>query len=107
MRIGSIDLPAKVIGALRSDELVVFAGAGVSVPPPSNLPSFEVLTEQVGAGCLTRAPDDSFDRFLGRLKTGGSTYTGGPKGTSLIPIQSQTTCTGVSCAYSRIHLDRD
>ncbi len=64
----SVDLPQSLIDAQRNQELVVFAGAGISVGPPSNLPNFEQLVMQVAAGALVPAEDEPLDRFLGRLE---------------------------------------
>lgn len=44
---GNVRLPGELDEALRSGELVVFAGAGISVDPPSDLPLFEGLTREV------------------------------------------------------------
>ena len=40
MRIAGIDFPVPLLNALRDGELVVFAGAGVSMGEPASLPSF-------------------------------------------------------------------
>lgn len=45
MLIGQIDFPQQVISAQKNNELVVFAGAGISMPTPSNLPDFERLAK--------------------------------------------------------------
>lgn len=50
---------------------MVFAGAGVSIPPPSNYPNFHRLAEQVSGGTLAREPSEPVDRFLGRLQSKG------------------------------------
>jgi NAD-dependent SIR2 family protein deacetylase len=68
MRINNVDFPGPLFEAQKSGALVVFAGAGVSIPPPSNLPNFDRLAEQVAAGVLNREKDEPVDRFLGRLK---------------------------------------
>ncbi len=72
MRIGQIDVPEPVFEARRNGTLVVFAGAGVSMPPPSDYPSFERLAQQIGEGS-TLAPEENepLDRFLGRLQNRG------------------------------------
>ena len=41
MKLGAIDFDDRILDALRDDKLVVFAGAGVSMGPPSNLPNFK------------------------------------------------------------------
>ncbi|PYV52524.1 MAG: hypothetical protein DMG92_00750 [Acidobacteria bacterium] len=68
MRINGVDLPARLLEAQRDGSLVVFAGAGVSMPAPSSLPNFGDLAEQVGGGVLARQEGELVDRFLGRLK---------------------------------------
>jgi hypothetical protein len=71
MRINSVDFPESLFKAQKDGSLVVFAGAGVSIPPPSNFPDFDLLAEQVAAGVLDREKDEPVDRFLGRLKDKG------------------------------------
>src|SRR6476660_3495814 len=67
MLIGTIDFPPEVVDGQRDGQLVVFAGAGVSMPPPSNLPSFSDLAAQIGEGCNPRNSSESPDEYLGRL----------------------------------------
>jgi hypothetical protein len=52
--------------------LVVFAGAGVSCPPPSSLPLFGPLAEQIGkfSGIVKRDLERE-ERYLGRLQEHG------------------------------------
>lgn len=72
MRIGEIDVPRPLLEAQSSGTLVIFAGAGVSMPPPSNYPSFEQLALRIAAGStLARKEDEPPDRFLGRLENQG------------------------------------
>ena len=72
MRIGGVDFPEALLNALRDRRLVVFAGAGVSMGPPANLPDFRELTRQVaeGTGCSIGEYEPE-DRFLGRVKATG------------------------------------
>jgi len=65
-KLGNIDFDDCILDALRDDKLVVFAGAGVSMGPPSNLASFEKLAYDIaqGTGQVASAP---LDRFLGQL----------------------------------------
>lgn len=65
-KLGTIDFDDSILDALRDDELVVFAGAGVSMGTPSNLASFEKLANDIahGTGQVASAP---LDRFLGQL----------------------------------------
>lgn len=65
-KLGNIDFDDRILDALRDDRLVVFAGAGVSMGPPSNLPSFWKLTCDIGQG-TGLAPSGPLDRFLGQL----------------------------------------
>ncbi len=64
---GGVLLPEELLLAQESDRLVVFGGAGVSAPPPSNLPLFSRLVDQIGADHgRTRAelPNSSLDQIL-------------------------------------------
>jgi len=63
-----VDLPGSLIDDQRNGTLVVFAGAGVSIGPPSNLPDFKQLAAQVAEGTLAREDGEPIDRFLGRLE---------------------------------------
>ena len=67
MRIRDLNLPDAVLEAQKKGSLVIFAGAGVSMPPPSNLPNFDTLAQRVANGVLERGQDEPVDRFLGRL----------------------------------------
>src|SRR5580704_8385695 len=67
MRIRGVDFPDSLIRAQADNQLVIFAGAGVSIPSPSNYPDFNKLAEQVAGGALSREPNEPTDRFLGRL----------------------------------------
>jgi hypothetical protein len=72
MRIGQVDVPEPLLEAQRKGTLVVFAGAGVSMPPPSCYPDFEQLTQQIAEGStLAREENEPPDRFLGRLQNRG------------------------------------
>lgn len=67
MLIGKMDFPDRLLDAQKDGSLVIFAGAGVSMPPPSNFPNFDDLATQVAGGVLQREQDEPVDRFLGRL----------------------------------------
>lgn len=72
MLIKGIDLPEILLRAQEAGELVVFAGAGVSCPPPSNLPLFDGLAEKLGENSgISRDKDEPADHYLGRLKKKG------------------------------------
>jgi len=73
MRFGSVDIPVDLVNARQNGKLAVFAGAGVSMGPPSNLPSFEGLVDVVAEGTpLERRSEERFDQFLGRLHRKGN-----------------------------------
>ena len=65
-QLGTINFDDGILDALRDDKLVVFAGAGVSMGPPSNLPSFSTLTTNIAQG-TGYSPTEPLDRFLGQL----------------------------------------
>lgn len=78
MRFGEIDIPQEVISELEAGRLVIFAGAGVSSDPPSSLPLFGDLADQLAEGSRLKRYHDSsdektqvksepIDRFLGQL----------------------------------------
>ena len=58
MRISGIDFPKSLLDALRDGNLVVFAGAGVSMGEPSGLPDFSKLAMTVAAGTKSSACSD-------------------------------------------------
>jgi hypothetical protein len=67
-----MDFPDELIDAHGVGQLVVFAGAGVSMPAPTSLPSFKKLAEQVGreAG-LSLGRFEQLDAYLGRVSAAG------------------------------------
>ncbi len=66
-----VDLPQALVAAQRQGRLVIFAGAGVSMGPPANLPSFEDLAVQIAGGALDRRPTEPLDAYLGRVEQHG------------------------------------
>lgn len=76
MRIAEVDLPVELLDAQQEGRLVIFAGAGVSIPPPSNLPTFEGLAKELASGTIEYDGDEPFDRFLGRVEDGGANIRG-------------------------------
>ena len=72
MKIAEINFPSPLLSALRNDELVVFAGAGVSMGEPACLPSFKELAKKIaqGTGEVLQKGEQE-DRFLGRLHDKG------------------------------------
>ena len=70
--IKGIDFPEELLRAQISGELLVFAGAGVSHPPPTSLPLFSGLAENIGKHSgLERQGSEPEDRYLGRLSKRG------------------------------------
>ena len=73
MRLAGVDFPRRLTDALENGELVVFAGAGVSMGTPANLPNFEGLAAAVAAGTgEAQHQSEPVDRFLGRLASSGT-----------------------------------
>ena len=70
MIINNIDFPTKILNAISNDSLVVFAGAGVSVDAPTNLPDFVGLTQSIAKQCgeTFNQREDKIDEFLGDLQ---------------------------------------
>lgn len=64
----AVDLPDELITAQAEGQLVIFAGAGVSMGTPSNLPSFTELADRIAQEAAVRAPTESLDQFLGRCE---------------------------------------
>ena len=71
MRIRGIDFPEELIEAQTDGELVVFAGAGVSMGEPANYPSSRSLAEMVGGSAYAIGNNEREDQFLGRLEQSG------------------------------------
>ena len=68
MEIARIEFPELLCGALREGDLVIFAGAGVSMGEPAWLPDFKNLATAIAQGTGEAQQDnESEDRFLGRL----------------------------------------
>ena len=72
MNISGINFPRRLLEALKDNQLVVFVGAGVSIPEPAGLPTFRQLAEAValGSGEAIRERETE-DHFLGRLADRG------------------------------------
>ena len=72
MKLSGIDFPKTLLDALSNDALVIFAGAGVSMGEPANLPNFMDLAEAIAEGTGETLKDNGpADQFLGRLKHEG------------------------------------
>jgi hypothetical protein len=67
MRFQDVDLPQVVIDAQKRGELVLFAGAGVSMDAPSSYPNFLDLATEMGGTAYPKEKDELIDRYLGRL----------------------------------------
>ncbi len=65
-KLGAIEFDDRILDAVRDDRLIIFAGAGVSMGPPSNLASFWKLACDIAQG-TGLAPSEPLDRFLGQL----------------------------------------
>ncbi len=66
----SVYIPVELERARCAGELVAFAGAGVSMGPPANMPSFLDLAREIGEAKSALSPEDerALDRYLGRLE---------------------------------------
>ena len=69
MIFNGIEFPNQIITAIKKGKLVVFAGAGVSMGKPTNLPDFQQLAQDIaeGTGNVLKKTD-SCEVFLGNLK---------------------------------------
>ena len=69
LKIVGIEFPKRLCTALRDGELVVFAGAGVSMGEPANLPNFQCLAGMIAEGTgQSLQNSEPVDRFLRKLK---------------------------------------
>lgn len=72
MRVNDVDYPDLLVKAIRDDRLVIFAGAGVSMSEPTNLPSFNNLSKKIAQ--LTnehKGENEPDEQYLGRVKNLG------------------------------------
>lgn len=73
MLLGGVQVPADVLDAHEAGRLVIFTGAGISMGPPSTLPSFAGLAAKVAQKLQVDAnPEDPkfatpLDAFMGEL----------------------------------------
>jgi len=72
MQIGPLNLPEDLLTALEENRLVIFAGAGVSVPPPACLPDFLKLVKGIVGRALLKEEESQLDRVLGRAEGAGA-----------------------------------
>ena len=71
MKLSGIDFPKGLLDALSNDNLIVFAGAGVSMGEPANLLGFRDLAKEIGKGTGKEIGDKPEDQFLGELSRDG------------------------------------
>ena len=72
MKIAGVNYPEPLLNVLRDGRLVVFAGAGVSMGSPAELPDFGELARRIAEGTGSTIQDDETeDQFLGRIKDRG------------------------------------
>lgn len=67
----SLVLPEELERARARGELLVFAGAGVSMASPACLPSFAELSEEIAGQQVLRDPNEPFDQYLERAAKQG------------------------------------
>lgn len=74
MNIKGIDFPKEILKAIEDNQLVVFAGAGISKGSPTCFPDFEQLATHVGKICgeTYNSDDVEIDVFLGDLERKGN-----------------------------------
>ncbi len=71
MIIKGVEFPEQLILDQRAGKLVIFAGAGVSLDPPSSLPNFVDLTEEIVSRKLKKHEKSQLDQVLGASKQAG------------------------------------
>ncbi len=70
MNCGTIDLPDEIVSALERGQLVIFAGAGVSMGQPAAQPDFDGLAKEI-SGDSKQNIVKPIDEFLGDLVESG------------------------------------
>ena len=71
MNFNGVDFPEQLIQSIKQNQLVIFAGAGVTMAQPANGPSFTELTNFIAQGTGECLGNEPADKFLGRLEKGG------------------------------------
>src|SRR5690348_12296741 len=67
-----LDWPDELLDAQERGDLVVFAGAGISIPSPTCGPTFDKLAEHVASKTGSpRAASEPADVYLGRVADDG------------------------------------
>ncbi len=68
----NVEIDDSLVAALREGELVIFAGAGVSMGAPTLLPAFAGLAEALGAEAkIDLHEGEELERYLGRVSDSG------------------------------------
>lgn len=64
MKCYPLEIPDFVASALESGELIIFAGAGVSMGRPAKLPSYSELADRIAdkVGARPRTESEPYDR---------------------------------------------
>lgn len=72
MNLQGIEIPNEIIDAINEERLVIFAGAGVSMGYPTNLPSFKELTKFFSKknyfNNIETIENKNNDQYLGKLE---------------------------------------
>lgn len=68
MNLHGIEIPNRILEAIRDNRLVIFAGAGASMGAPTSLPSFKKLIQEIGRGTYNEIGNKSEDEYLGDLE---------------------------------------
>lgn len=71
MLISGVDFNPQILNALEEGNLVIFAGAGVSMGPPCGLDNFVTLAEKIGEGIDLEIDEEYPEVYLGKLKSNG------------------------------------
>ena len=68
----NVEIDDAVVAALREGELVIFAGAGVSMGAPTLLPAFGGLARELGDEAkIAQHEGEELERYLGRIADSG------------------------------------
>lgn len=72
MILNGIEYPNQIIEAIKTNTLVVFAGAGVSMGSPTNLPNYKDLCAQIAEDTANEKDEnETCEVFLGTLRAKG------------------------------------
>jgi hypothetical protein len=66
-----VQVPKGLLDALVMDRLVIFAGAGASIPSPTRLPAFDQLAQSIASNAgypHVLADKSRIDSFLGKVE---------------------------------------